>query len=344
LTQRAPSHALTLYRGLGQPVPPTDEGARTDVYLARACPFRTRREWQAACEAGHLLVNGMPVRASRRLNAGDRLSVYHPQENEPEVDIEIGLVGEAPGILAIAKPGNLPMHESGLYWRNTLHALVARDFGPEWHAVHRLDRETSGVVLFAATPDLRRKLSEAFEEHRVHKRYLAIGMGMAEWSELELEAPIAPDPYSRFPRGMVAAGGQDACTAFRVLQRAGDTTLLEARPRTGRNNQIRIHAAYLDLPLLGEKLYAPDPAAFEAYMRYGDGPIARRAAGFPRHALHAAEVSLTHPETGRELMMSAPFAEDLEREWARRCRLALSSPCSLGLSVPTARTASASSL
>jgi 23S rRNA pseudouridine1911/1915/1917 synthase len=303
------------YRGLGPALGPEADGQRTDLFLARGFPFQSRGQWRNACRLGHLLVNGRPVRPAHRLKAGDRLTIFHPLTAEPDVDEGIELVAEAPGIIAVAKPANLPMHESGFYRRKTFGALLARHFGPEWAPVHRLDRETSGILVCAATPDLRRKLSIAFEEQRVEKRYQAMVIGAVPWTDQIVDQPLGLAPPPGRPRYIVTPHGMPARTDFTLRAAKPNASWLEARPRTGRTNQIRAHAAWLGFPLVGDKIYHPNPRVYAAYTRDGDTPAVQELAGFPRHALHAGEVCLVHPETGYEFRAAAPLRHDLQNLW-----------------------------
>ena len=304
------------FRGLGPPLGPDAAGQRADAFLARRFPFHSRRVWAETCRAGELLVNGRPVRAGHRLKTGDLLHVFHPLAKEPEVDERIALVAEAGGVIAVYKPGNLPMHEAGDYRRRTFGALLAKRFGPEWHPVHRLDRETSGLVLCAATPALRRRLSEAWEAQQVEKRYLAVARGVTAWETLAVREAMVLSRRRGRPVYVTAADGLAAHTEFRVLERAGEATLLGARPRTGRTNQIRVHAAWTGHALVGDKIYHDDPRVFAAYCADPDGEAVRALAGFPRQALHATALVVTHPETGRELVAESPLPEDLVGLWA----------------------------
>lgn len=210
------------------------------------------------------------------------------------------------------------MHESGFYWRHTLHAIVAARFGSEWQPMHRLDRETSGVVLFGACPELRRSISLDFTARRVRKTYLAIVRGEAAFDAVEVDAPIGADPTTHYPKGKVRSDGDPANTYFRVLDRRAGFSLLEATPKTGRYNQIRIHAAHLGLPIVGDKLYQNDEQIFLAYHRLGNCDHVQKLAGFPRHCLHAAAVELEHPRTGKCFRAEAAMPEDMQQFWHRQ--------------------------
>ncbi len=303
------------YRGIGPPLRPEAEGRRLDDFLAKNFPFHSRREWKETCQRGHLLLNGKPVRGSHKLKGGDRLAVFHPLSAEPEVDEGITLLREEAGVLAVFKPGNLPMHEAGLFRRKTFGALLAEHFGKEWAPVHRLDRETSGVVLCAATPDLRRNLSQGFETRAVDKRYRAVVHGSPVWQELLVDQPLIWEENDRIPRLLVGDGGSPSQTEFTLLESGATAALLDIRPRTGRPNQIRVHAAWMGHPLVGDKIYHSDARVYDAYYEQGDSENVRVLAGHSRHALHAMSISVQHPGTNREFFAEAPWPDDLAELW-----------------------------
>ncbi len=313
-----PPHIIASdYRKIGPPLRPEADGLRVDGFLAKEFPFYGRALWKKACAAGHLLINGTPCRASHRLRGGDQIAIYRPADGEPEVDDRVEELACSGGILALYKPGNLPMHEGGPFRRNTFAAVVAERFGAQWHPVHRLDRETSGVVICAGTPELRHKLCLAFETRRVHKRYLAICQGRTDWDSITVDQPLLLDPQSERPRYHVRPDGAKSRTAFTVLERSRDATLIEAVPLSGRTNQIRVHLDWCGHPLVGDKLYHLNPEVYPAYHRFGDTPAVRALAGFSRHALHATSIGLQHPESGREFSVESVLPEDLTRLWFR---------------------------
>lgn len=305
------------YRGLGPPLGPSALGQRLDLFLAQTFPFYSRGEWKAVCQRGHLRVNGRVVRASHKLKAGDKLERFHPLDDEPEVDTGIELLHEDRGIMAVFKPGNLPMHEVGPFRRKTFAALVHEQLGPEWFPVHRLDRETSGIVLCAATTELRNRLSVAFETRDIEKLYVAIVTGRLEQDEIDVDQPLGEETNDKIPRFVVSAGGMPSRTVFRVMERSDHATLLEARPYTGRPNQIRVHAAWLGHHVLGDKVYHADPAVYHAYWQDGNVESTQLLAGFPRHALHAAKIAFEHPLGGR-FEVESPLPADLRALWRRQ--------------------------
>ena len=306
------------YRTLGGPVASASSGIRVDLYLSREYPFLSRALWQKRLKDGEVLINGRVVRSSHTLKEHDVVHMYHVIEDEPEVNEEVEFLWEEGGILAVMKPAPLPMHENGPYRKKTLAKIVQDRFGLEWAAVHRLDRETSGIVLCAATPEIRRKLSEAFEEHRVQKEYTAIACGVAAERSWICEAPIgaASDSKIRIKKWVNFEDGLSARTDF-VVRGCKDEkwTLLHAMPKTGRTNQIRVHAAFSGLPLLGDKMYHGNEEVFLKFYASGNTDEVKSMAGFPRHCLHASMIEFKHPENGRNCLIQSPMAPDMKNFW-----------------------------
>jgi tRNA pseudouridine32 synthase / 23S rRNA pseudouridine746 synthase len=171
--------------------------------------------------------------------------------------------------------------------------LLKQQPGRVW-VVHRLDRDTSGVIVFARTADVHRALNIAFDSREVHKVYHAIVIGVPEWDERLIDLPLRPDGDRRHRTVIEAKHGKPAVTRARVLERFARHTLIEARPETGRTHQIRAHLAALDLPLAGDVLYGDQDAA----------------ALIQRTALHAHSIEFTHPVTRKSVRLSAPYPED----------------------------------
>jgi RluA family pseudouridine synthase len=304
------------WRSLGGPVPDDSHGERVDAYMARFFPFFSRAQWQARIESGELQVNGATVKPSTRLAGGSRVALWYPQLKEPEVSRDVRVLFEEGGIMAVFKPGNLPMHENGPYRHNTFARILADEMGPEWAAVHRLDRETSGIVICAASLKLRSKLTEIWTNQEVEKHYLAIVRGSPELSHWTVDGPIGDLAESQIRiKKWVVPNGLPARTLFEVEGEAVGASLLRAKPRTGRTNQIRIHAAWSGHTLIGDKLFHPDEQVFLDYVEHGNTLDVQQRTGFVRHCLHAAAVRFRHPETGRDFSVDSSLPPDLQDFW-----------------------------
>ena len=204
-------------------------------------------------------------------------------------------------LLAVNKPAGLPTLPDG-YHRAApcLIDLLKQQWGRVW-VVHRLDRDTSGVIVFARTAEVHRALNLAFDSRAVHKVYYAIASGVPEWDERVIDLPLRPDGDRRHRTVIDAKHGKPAVTRVHVLERFAQHALIEARPETGRTHQIRAHLAALDLPLAGDVLYGGKNAA----------------ALIQRTALHAHSIEFTHPVTHELLQISAPYPEDFALTLAR---------------------------
>jgi RluA family pseudouridine synthase len=206
-------------------------------------------------------------------------------------------------LLVVDKPAGLPTLVDG--WNPEapyLLGLLREKYGPLW-VVHRLDRETSGVIVFARTAEAHRSLNMQFEGRkmeRVEKVYHAVAAGAPEWDEKTVKLPLRSNAGHRHRTVVNPRRGKPAHTDFRVLRRLDKYTLVEAQPHTGRTHQIRVHLAAVGLPIVGDKLYGP-PA---------DGDEINT---IPRAALHAYSLRLLHPTMGRKVVFEAPYPDDFKQ-------------------------------
>lgn len=304
------------YRKIGGSVPAHYAGSRADQYLSEHFPFFSRATWQKRMREGWVLVSRRRVRPSYRLREGDQVEMFYPHSLEPEVDRGIYPVWKKGAVMAVYKPGNLPMHENGPYRKNTFAHILQTELGREWAAVHRLDKETSGIVLCGATYEVRQELSRSLAKRVLDKEYLAIAWGspkQANWLET---GPIGdlPDSPIRIKKWVVPEG-LPAETEFEVLEEKAGRVLLAAKPKTGRTNQIRIHAAFQGLPLVGDKLYHPDEQVFLDWFEDGMSDAIVRQTGFRRCLLHAHRLTFIHPETEQIETIVCPMPEDMQDYW-----------------------------
>jgi 23S rRNA pseudouridine1911/1915/1917 synthase len=284
---------------------------RLDKYLAGWVPELSRSAAQRLVEKGAATVNGEPVKASYKVTPGDSIVVYLPDDAPastlPE-QIPLDIVYEDDALLVIDKPAGMVVHPAPGHSGGTLvNALLA--YAPELAQlgdvrpgiVHRLDRQTSGLILVAKSDKARRALQRQFKDREVHKSYLALLDGHLQPSWGQIEAPIGRDPRSR-QRMAALPGGKEAITEYHVLERfahetgpaAGDYTLVDAEPKTGRTHQIRVHFAAIGHPVVGDSVYG-------------------RRARLPldRQFLHAKKLAFRHPITKHRLEVEASLPVDL---------------------------------
>jgi 23S rRNA pseudouridine1911/1915/1917 synthase len=311
---REPREALT-HRLL---CPPEAAGQRIDSFLAAALEV-ARNQIQGWIDDGRVLLDGRPVRASTRLAGGEQVSWHAPPPLERRVVPEEGaltVLFEDDHLVALDKPPGLVVHPGAGRATGTLvHRLLARypemaGVGGEGRPgiVHRLDKDTSGVLVAARTPSAYGRLSRAFAERRVDKRYLAVVYGVPEPRERLIDAPIGRHP-SRRREMTVRTNGRPARSFCRVRATAAGVSLLEVELLTGRTHQVRVHLRSIGHPLVGDPVYG------EARWRRLADPERRVLATFSRPALHAWRLVLPHPENGEPLEVAAPPAADLDGLW-----------------------------
>lgn len=297
-------------------------GARFDRYLATRFTYRSRTQWGRLVRAGRLTVNGRAVRPARRLREGDLVEYVPLARAEPPIDPTYQVLHADAWLVAVAKSGNLPMHPSGRYFHHTLlHLLLAEE--PQWRRlliVHRLDRETSGVVVFARTREAAAHLARQFRAREALKRYLALVEGRPERDRFTIELPLGRATESLVRKAVgVRPDGVPARTEVQVLHRGENWAWVEARPATGRLHQIRVHLRAAGLPILGDKLYGRDERLFLKFVAGRElTPAEAAALALPRQALHAYELRLRHPATEAALTLRAPLPPDLARALAER--------------------------
>ncbi len=308
-----------------------DVRIRVDRYLCVRFTYRSRTQWARIIEARRVLVNGRAVRPSTVIRTGDRIDYVPQRRPEPPVTIDVPVLLDDEHVLAVNKPAGLPVHPSGRYFRNTLLCALLDRRGetldqPGIRIVHRLDRETSGVVLFGKTREDTSYLARQFEAHTVEKEYLALVHGVPSQTRFVVDAALGRDLASRVRKavGVVAADeGRSAVTEFEIVARGPAHALLRARPRTGRLHQIRVHARHAGFPIVGDKLYGLSEEFFlklASGAEYTDEDRARLL--HPRQGLHAHKITLRHPGTLAPFTCEAPLPADL-RELCARLGLAV---------------------
>lgn len=281
---------------------------RLDSYVAGVRSDLSRSQVQRLIKEGHILVNGQVVRPSARLQQMDRIDIHVPEAPDETVvpeDIPLRIVYEDEQVLVVDKPPGLTVHPAPGHPRATLvNALIARypaleSIGAPGRPglVHRLDKDTSGLLVVALTPEAHASLSRQLRERTVTKVYLALVLGYPEPSEGLVEAAIARDPRNRQRMGVVE-GGREASTHYKTVQRFKGYTLLELRPHSGRTHQIRVHMSAIGHPVAGDA-------------RYGG-----RVPFLKRQFLHAHRLGFSLPPTGEQVEFESPLPSDLEEALA----------------------------
>lgn len=298
-------------------VEPNYAGWRLDKYLGEKLRRASRERIQEII--ANDLVCDRPLKAASPVWPGLSFQLRRRVKAEPSVPgIEhLREVYVDDWLVVVDKPAGLPMHPTARYHLGTLVTQLEQRYGKERASpAHRLDRETSGLVVCGRTLEATQRLGKAFHDGRVDKEYLALVEGHPPDDAFDVDAPIAEGTeLIRIAVRIDRDEGRPAQTHFRVVarfERRGEPfALLRAFPRTGRQHQIRVHASTAGFPLVGDKMYGPDPGYFDRFSKHQLEPEAWERLRLPRHALHAARLTLRHPGTGSTISFDSPLAPDL---------------------------------
>ena len=298
-------------------------GKRLDWVLARRFPSFSRVQWRRAVDAGEVHVDGRVEKARYHVHPGERISARPPEPvgegPEPE-DIPLDVLFEDEHLAAVNKPSGMVVHPAKGHGSGTLAAALQFRFdrlsttgGPTRPGiVHRLDRDTSGVILVAKTDSAHARLAGQFHDRTVNKEYFAIVSGTVDRDRDVIVRPIGMHPRQREKMAVRSdhATSREAETFYEVLERFGRFATLRVVPRTGRTHQIRVHLASIGAPALCDRLYGGRARITRGELRpdAADGTVL-----LERHALHARRIAVDHPVTGERLEIEAPLADDLCR-------------------------------
>jgi 23S rRNA pseudouridine1911/1915/1917 synthase len=297
-------------------VEPNYAGWRLDRYLGEKIRRMTRARLQGIIERG-VLCEEKRLKPSTLVYPGLRFCVRRPASDEPETPTELPIVFQDDWLLVLDKPAGLPIHPTARYQKGTLTTLLRERFGERFaEPAHRLDRETSGLVVCGRTTEACRVLGNLFLSRDVHKEYLAICEGHPPEDAFTVDAPIAEGTeLIRIAVRIDPVEGKESRTRFQVLERftrdGAPFALLRCYPETGRQHQIRIHLHAVGFPLVGDKMYGPDPGYFDRFSRRCLEPEAWERLRLPRQALHAAHIAFPHPGTRERVTFDAPLPADL---------------------------------
>jgi len=286
-------------------------GQRLDQFVAAAVADLSRTEVQRLIKDNQIAVNGHPAKASYRVEAGDEITVTIPPRQPQTLEAEsipLDVIYEDDDLAAIHKPAGMVVHpaignETGTLVNAALSRWpdMRRVTGEERAGVvHRLDKDTSGVIVLAKTNAALKSLQEQFKARTVYKKYLALAEGLPASATGVIDAPIGRDSRQR-QRMAVVRNGRASITRYRVIETFAECSLLELEPSTGRTHQIRVHLTWLGHPIVGDKVYGRRKQAIES----------------SRLFLHAAELEVDSPSTGERLRFAAPLPPELEDVLAR---------------------------
>ena len=290
---------------------PTDleSDVRIDRYLAETCPELSRSYIQKLLKSGQVLVNGRLIKASYVVTADDHIEVDVPEAVEPEIEAEpmdLDILYEDQDIILVNKPKGMVVHPAPGHYTGTLVNALMYHCGSELSGingekrpgiVHRIDRDTSGVLMVAKNNAAHQALAAQLAEHSITRKYNAIVFNGFKEEEGTVDQPIGRNPLDRKKMAVTQKHSRHAVTHYRVLQRMGNFTLIEAQLETGRTHQIRVHMTYIGHPLLGDLVYGPKKQ-----------PFALRG-----QVLHARVLGFVHPTTGEYMEFEAPLPEYFQK-------------------------------
>ncbi len=296
-------------------------GRRIDWFLAQQLPAYSRTRLREAINVADVLVDGQRVKASFLVQPGQHVHVVLPRSRPtgavPE-NIPLDILYEDESLAVINKPPGMVVHPARGHWKGTLVSALQYHFdhlsqigGPSRPGVvHRLDRDTSGVIVVAKDDLAHRRLAAQFEQREVHKEYFAIVSGSPDRDRDFVDQPIGRHPTQREKMAILRQPqSREAVSFYEVLERFDGFTTMRIVPRTGRTHQIRVHLSSIGCPVLCDRAYG-------GRRRITLGEICRRddeTVLLDRQALHARKLMLRHPRTGARLEFEAPIASDIQR-------------------------------
>jgi len=285
------------------------DGTRLDLVLSAALEEFSRSFLQKLLESGKVWVNGTACMSKKqKATAGDHITLELPPAEKLAVeaeDIPLEIVYEDDDVLVVNKPAGMVVHPAPGNASGTLVNALMYHCGDHLSSingvirpgiVHRIDKNTSGLLMVAKNDRAHASLSQQLSEHSITRRYRAIVYHNVKEEEGTVNQPIGRDPRNRLRNAVTDQNSRHAVTHYRVLERFGQFTLIEAQLETGRTHQIRVHMAYIKHPLLGDELYGP----------------AKNKQGAKRQMLHAGVLGFVHPATGTYMEFTAPLPEDFE--------------------------------
>jgi len=318
-----------LYERLSIKVDKGQEPLRLDKFLTARIEHATRNKIQKGIEAGRVLVNSKQVNPNYKIRPADEIIVYsdkevHGEEIVPE-EMPLNIAFEDDDVLIINKPAGMVVHPgcgnytgtliNGVAWYLTQkNKLISEENLPRFGMVHRIDKNTSGLMVLAKTDKAVASLAKQFYDHTVYRRYYALVWGDVAADTGTIEAHIGRNLKQRklfaaYPDG---EHGKEAITHYTVLERFGYVTLVECRLETGRTHQIRVHMQHIGHPLFNDDTYGGDSivkgTVFAKYKQFVDNCFAI----CPRQALHAKAIGFTHPTTRQEVMFTSELAADMQ--------------------------------
>ncbi|WP_445355098.1 23S rRNA pseudouridine(1911/1915/1917) synthase RluD [Microbulbifer sp. EKSA008] len=296
-------------------VPANMAGRRLDQAAAELIPDFSRARLQSWIKGGQLTLNGAPAKAKEKLFGGELIQLraeLEPQGSWAAQDLDLNIMYEDDSLMVVNKPAGLVVHPAagnpdGTLLNGLLYHNPAQELIPRAGIVHRLDKDTSGLMVVAKTLAAQTHLVDQLKQRTVSRQYDALVQGYITIAG-RVDAPIGRHRQNRLKMAVLDFGGKEAITHYRVQERYSAYTLLRCKLETGRTHQIRVHMAHIRHPLVGDPLYGGRPKLPPE----ASADLVEALQSFPRQALHAAELALVHPTSGQDMHWCAPMPADMQ--------------------------------
>ncbi len=306
-------------------IPRHQSPQRIDKFLAQQLPDISRAYIQYLIQTEAILVNGKPVKPSHKIAPAEKIDIYLSDKPGPEVlpeNIPLDIVYEDEALLVVNKPAGMVVHPAFANYTGTLVNALLYHYQQNLSSlggsdrpgiVHRLDKDTSGLMVVAKNDRVHAELARQFSEKTASRKYLAVVWGKLPHREQTISNYLARSQKNRLKMTVVQEGGKWAVTHIRVLEQFDIAALIEARLETGRTHQIRVHMAYIGHPVLGDPIYGGRRHAITGLSHEKTALAVHLLRHMPRQALHAAELRLFHPLQNKEMVFEAPLPEDMQQ-------------------------------
>jgi len=299
----------------------SEQESRIDKVIFQNMEHFSRSKIQKMIEKSLVTFEGNPIKANQKFPAGASIEILIPEETNFTLDAEnipLHIVYEDDFLLAVNKPSGMVVHPASGNWNGTLvNALLGLNVPLSCDSenikpgiVHRLDKQTSGLLIVAKNDRIHAAMASLFSERKIEKQYIALVWGDPEWDEIIVEQPIARDEKDR-KKFRVSPNGRNSITKFRVEKRLGHLTLVHAFPKTGRTHQLRVHLKYLNLPIFGDETYNGGKKHCNCLIQPAQNDY-RKMMQDDKMALHASRLAFAHPETEAKMEIVAPLPNYFE--------------------------------
>ncbi len=299
-------------------------GWRLDHYLSRLFPNHSRAALQRAVSSGHVTLNGLTARSSRRLRVNDRIDIQLPDGDESRIkpeELPLDILYEDEAIIVVNKAPGMVVHPGRGTYSGTLASALQFHFDQLSDVagrhrpgiVHRLDRDTSGVILVARDNQVHQLVSKQFEKREVRKEYRAIVRGIPELESDYIRTHVCVHHRVREKMMVCAPGGRsrEAVTFYRTAERLGGFAFMDLHPHTGRTHQLRVHMQHIGTPIIADKLYTGEKSVSRSEIG-AEEESENTAPLIERQALHAFRLAIRHPVSGKQIQFEAPLPADMQ--------------------------------